>query len=76
MATEAAMAKYYSSEVAEKVATWLRHGAQMVVVVDARCRSVAVHRPDAPARTLSEADTLDGDRDAAADAEDVPTSWL
>jgi Uma2 family endonuclease len=54
-------------EVAEKVATWLRHGAQMVVVVDARRRTVAVHRPNAPARTLTDADTLDG--------EDVVPGW-
>jgi len=54
-------------EVAEKVATWLRHGAQMVVVVDARGGTVAVRRPNAPARTLTEADTLHG--------EDVIPGW-
>jgi Uma2 family endonuclease len=47
-------------EVAEKVATWLHHGTRMVVVVDPRRRTVAVHRPDQPARTLTEADSLDG----------------
>jgi Uma2 family endonuclease len=54
-------------EVAEKVATWLRHGARMVVVVDPRRRTVAVHRPHAPTRTLTGADPLDG--------EDVVPGW-
>jgi Uma2 family endonuclease len=48
-------------EVAEKVATWLRYGTLMVVAVDPRRRTVAVHRLGQPVRVLGEADTLDGD---------------
>jgi Uma2 family endonuclease len=54
-------------EVSENVATWLRYGTRMVVVVDPRRRTVAVHRPDQPVRMLSEADTLTG--------EDVVPGW-
>ena len=54
-------------EVAEKVATWLRHGTQMVIEVDPRRHTVAVHRPGQPVRVLSEADILDG--------EDVVAGW-
>ena len=32
-------------EVDEKVATWLAHGARMVLVLNPRWRTVAVHRP-------------------------------
>jgi Uma2 family endonuclease len=46
--------------VADKVATWLRSGAPMVVVVDPQRRTVAVHRADQPVTVLAEADTLDG----------------
>jgi Uma2 family endonuclease len=46
--------------VADKVATWLRSGAPMVVVVDPQRRTVAVHRADQPVTVLGEADTLDG----------------
>ena len=54
-------------EVVEKVATWLRYGARMVVVVDPQRRTVAVHRPDQPPRVLTESDTLDG--------EDIVPGW-
>ncbi len=47
-------------EVADKVDTWLRYGTRMVVVVEQRRRSVAVHRPGAPVLVLGEADVLDG----------------
>ncbi len=53
--------------VADKVASWLRYGAGMVVVVDPRRRVVSVHRPGRPVRELTEADTLDG--------EDVVAGW-
>jgi Uma2 family endonuclease len=46
--------------VAEKVATWLRAGVQMVVVVDPQRRTVAVHRADQPVTVLEETDTLHG----------------
>jgi hypothetical protein len=39
----------------------------MVVAVDLRRRTVAVHRSDQPVRVLGEADTLDG--------EDVVPGW-
>ena len=55
------------AEVDEKVATWLEHGARMVLVVNPRRRTVVVHRPNAPARLLTENDTLDG--------EDVVPGW-
>jgi Uma2 family endonuclease len=55
------------TEVATKVAEWLAHGASMVVVVNPRRRNVEVHRPGQAARTLTEADVLDG--------EDVVPGW-
>jgi Uma2 family endonuclease len=48
------------SEVDDKVATWLAHGAQMVLVVNPRWRTVLVHRPGEPPRLLTESETLDG----------------
>jgi Uma2 family endonuclease len=48
-------------EVAEKVATWLRYGTLMVVVVDPRRRTATIQRPDRPVRVLAADDTLDGD---------------
>jgi Uma2 family endonuclease len=56
-----------SREVAEKIATWLRYGTQMVITIDSRRHTAASHRPDQPVRVLSEADTLDG--------EDVVPGW-
>ncbi len=48
------------SEVDEKVATWLMHGAQMVLVVNPRWRTALVHRPGQPPTLLTEQDVLDG----------------
>lgn len=56
------------TEVDEKVAEWLEHGCQMVLVVNPRRRTVAVHRPGQPVRILGDADTLDG--------EDVVPGWM
>ena len=56
-----------NAEVDKKVATWLAHGTRMVLVLDPRRRTVAVHRPGADARHLTVDDTLDG--------EDVVPGW-
>jgi Uma2 family endonuclease len=55
------------TEVDEKVAEWLQYGARMVLVVNPRRRTVAVHRPGQPVRVLAEDETLDG--------EDVVPGW-
>ncbi|HLH27104.1 MAG TPA: Uma2 family endonuclease [Chloroflexota bacterium] len=55
------------TEVDEKVAQWLAYGAQMVLVVNPRRCTVAVHRPDRTVRVLTEDDVLDG--------EDVVPGW-
>jgi Uma2 family endonuclease len=55
------------TEVDEKVAEWLEHGCQMVLVVNPRRQTVAVHRPGQPVRVLGADDTLDG--------EDVVPGW-
>jgi Uma2 family endonuclease len=55
------------TEVNEKVAEWLEHGAQLVFVVDPRRQSVAVHRPGQPIRVFGIDDVLDG--------EDVVPGW-
>jgi Uma2 family endonuclease len=55
------------TEVDEKVAEWLEHGARLVFVVNPRRRTVAAHRPGQPVRVLGEGDTLDG--------EDVVPGW-
>jgi Uma2 family endonuclease len=46
-------------EVAEKVRTWLAHGARLVLVVYPDERRVRVHLPGHAPRERSEADTLD-----------------
>ena len=56
-----------NTEVDKKVATWLAHGARMVLVLDPRRHTVAVHRPGAEVRHLTVGDTLDG--------EDVVPGW-
>lgn len=56
------------TEVAEKIAAWLAHGAQMVLAIDPRRRVVVVHRPNQPVRILTEADVLEG--------EDVVPGWI
>jgi Uma2 family endonuclease len=55
------------TEVDEKVAEWLAHGTRMVLVVNPRGRSVAVHRTGRDVRILGIEDTLDG--------EDVVPGW-
>ena len=55
------------TEVDEKVAEWLEHGAQLVFVVNPRRRTVAVHRADGSVHILGPEDTLDG--------EDVVPGW-
>ncbi len=55
------------TEVDEKVAEWLEHGTRLVFVVNPRRRTVAVHRPGQPVRTLGMDDVLDG--------EDVVPGW-
>lgn len=55
------------TEVEEKVATWLEHGARMVIVLNPRRRTLAVHRSARETRQLTVADTLDG--------EDVVPGW-
>jgi Uma2 family endonuclease len=55
------------TEVDDKVAEWLAHGALMVLVVNPRRHTVAVHRPGQAVRVLTESDVLDG--------EDVVPGW-
>jgi Uma2 family endonuclease len=55
------------TEVDEKVAQWLEHGARLVFVVNPRRRTVAVHRPGQSVRILGVDDVLDG--------EDVVPGW-
>jgi Uma2 family endonuclease len=55
------------TEVQEKVESWLRYGARMVVVLNPRHRTVAVHRSPTEVRHLTINDTLDG--------EDVVPGW-
>jgi Uma2 family endonuclease len=55
------------TDVEEKVAEWLEHGARLVFVVNPRRRTVAVHYPDQPVRILGANDVLDG--------EDVIPGW-
>ena len=55
------------SEVEEKVAMWLEHGTQMVIVVNPCGRTVMVHRSPARACWLTINDVLDG--------EDVVPGW-
>jgi len=55
------------TEVDEKVAMWLERGARMVLVVNPRRRTIAVHRPGGQVRLLAESDEIDG--------EDVVPGW-
>jgi Uma2 family endonuclease len=48
-------------DVADKVAEWLEHGTQLVFVVNPFSRSIRVHRPGQPTRTLGMNDVLDGE---------------
>jgi Uma2 family endonuclease len=54
-------------EVEEKVGEWLANGTHMVLVVNPRRRSVAVHRSGRDVRILGLDDTIDG--------EDVVPGW-
>jgi len=56
------------ADVAAKVADWLAAGAERVWEVRPRTRTVTVHRPGAPPRTLGDGDTLTSD-DAASRVE-------
>jgi len=47
-------------EVEEKIAAWLRAGCSIVWVINAKRRSVSVHRTGGVVQVLTEADTLDG----------------
>ena len=51
-------------EVAEKVREWLEHGAERVWEVRPRTRTVTVHQPGQPPRTLGVGQALASD-DAA-----------
>ena len=55
------------TEVDEKITEWLTHGTRMVLVVDPRRRTVAVHRPGQAVRIFGVDDTVDG--------EDVVPGW-
>ncbi len=55
------------TEVDEKVAEWLEHGARVVFVVNPRRRTVAVHRARQPVRVLTGDDVLE--------AEDLVPGW-
>jgi Uma2 family endonuclease len=55
------------TEVEEKVAEYLEAGTRMVLVVNPRRRTVAVHRPNRPPRILTIDDAIDG--------EDVVPGW-
>lgn len=48
------------ADVREKIAMWLELGVSMALEVRPASRSIAVHRPGAPAVTLTGDDTLDG----------------
>lgn len=61
LAVEVASPTDRYTEVEEKVALWLRHGARMVVVVNPRRRTVAVYRSPTQVRILTIGDILDGE---------------
>jgi Uma2 family endonuclease len=48
------------TEVEEKVMAWLEHGTRMVIVLNPRRRTAAVHRPGAPVTVLGTGAVLDG----------------
>lgn len=50
-----------AQEVEDKVADWLTAGTRLIWVIYPRSRTVHVHRPHAPSRRLTAADTLDGE---------------
>lgn len=48
-------------EVEDKARAWIEAGARLVVLVDPRSRTVAVHRPNGPRSALSGSDVLEGE---------------
>jgi Uma2 family endonuclease len=48
-------------DVEEKIADWLKFGVRLVWAIYSGTRTVQVHRPAQPMRTLTEADPLDGE---------------
>jgi Uma2 family endonuclease len=54
-------------DVVDAVADWLEYGARLILVVNPRRQTVAVHRPGQPIRVLGMDDTLSG--------EDVVPGW-
>ena len=50
-----------AGEVDAKARDWLSHGVRLLWIIDPRSRTVAVHRPSEPVKTLTEDDTLDGE---------------
>ena len=50
-----------AAEMRRKVGQYLEAGARLVWVIDPRKRTVAVHAPNTPPRTLREADELTGE---------------
>lgn len=49
------------TEVEEKVSTWLAHGTRMVVVINPRRQTAAVHRSATEVRHLTIDDVIDGE---------------
>lgn len=49
------------TEVDEKLATWLAHGTKMVIVLNPRRQTLAVHRSATDVRHLTATDVLDGE---------------
>jgi Uma2 family endonuclease len=49
------------TEITEKVADWLAAGTQLVIIVDPRRQTLAIHRSPTEMQTLTINDTLDGD---------------
>ena len=50
-----------AGEVADRAAMWLGHGVQLVWIVQPSSRTIEAHRAGAAARTLGQADRLDGE---------------
>ena len=50
-----------ADEVQDKVQEWLRHGTQLVWMVEPKTRTVTLYRPDGTANVLQADETLDGE---------------
>ena len=61
MAIEVISASDLYTEVEDKVAMWLAHGAKMVIVVNPRQRVVTAHRSVTRVQRLAAGDVLDGE---------------